>query len=202
MKGGDKMTLRATDLTYSALFVCLMAIGANITVWFPMLAIPIGGATVPLSLQTFFAIIAGLILGRKLGSLSMLVYMLVGVVGIPVFAGLKAGPMILISPTGGFIISFIFVAYFAGYIVEKCNKATFPIFTVAALCGLIVNYVFGVTYMYLAMNTWLNLDIAYHVAWIGMIPFIIKDTALAILAATLVVQIGKRISLKTVQSPL
>ena len=56
------MRLRPIDLTFGAMFVCLMAIGANITVWFPFLAIPIGGATVHVSLQTFFAILAGMML--------------------------------------------------------------------------------------------------------------------------------------------
>src|SRR5690625_2501140 len=111
--------MRTIDLTFGAIFVCLMAIGANITVWFPMLAIPIGGATVPLSLQTFFATLAGLILGRKLGTISMITYILVGVAGVPVFAGLSAGPMALISPTGGFIISFVFIAFFVGFIADS-----------------------------------------------------------------------------------
>src|SRR5690625_1070856 len=96
-----------------------MAIGANITVWFPILAVPIGGATVPISLQTFFAILAGFILGHRLGAFSMLTYMLLGLAGVPIFAGLSAGPMAIISPTGGFIISFIIVAYAVGKIAHR-----------------------------------------------------------------------------------
>lgn len=194
------MKLRPIELTYGAVFVCLMAIGANITVWFPMLAVPIGGATVPLSLQTFFSIMAGLMLGRKLGSLSIMTYILVGVAGVPVFAGLKAGPMMLVSPTGGFIISFVFVAFFVGLIAEKMKRTTIPVYVTASVIGLIVNYVIGVTYMYVAMNTWLELDITYRIAWTGMIPFIIKDAALAVLAAVFVVQIAKRISLKSISA--
>lgn len=194
------MKLRAIDLTYSALFVCLMAIGANITVWFPMLTVPIGGATVPLSLQTFFAIMAGLMLGRKLGSLSMITYILIGVAGVPIFAGLKAGPMMLISPTGGFIISFVFVAFFVGLIADKLRNTSIPVYLIASFMGLMMNYFIGVTYMYVAMNTWLELHITYTIAWLGMIPFLIKDTALTILAAVLVVQITKRISLRSVHA--
>ncbi|MDY0408773.1 biotin transporter BioY [Virgibacillus soli] len=192
--------LRTIDLTYGAVFVCLMAIGANITVWFPMLTVTIGGAPVPLSLQTFFATIAGLMLGKRLGSLSMLVYMLLGMAGVPIFAGMSAGPMAIISQTGGFIISFIFVAFVAGWIVEMFKKPTLPVYIVAALFGLIMNYGIGVTYMYIAMNTWLELQISYSLAWIGMIPFLIKDGALACLAAIFIVQLAKRISFRPVST--
>lgn len=190
------MKLRPIDLTYGAVFVCLMAIGANITVWFPMLAVPIGGASVPLSLQTFFAILTGLMLGRKLGSLSMITYMLVGMAGVPVFAGLQGGPMAIVSPTGGFIISFIFVAYFVGLIVDINKKHAFSNYLIASIIGLIFNYGIGVSYMYLAMNTWLNLDITYVLAWTGMIPFLIKDGALACLAAVFMVNLAKRIKFR------
>lgn len=193
-KGGVTLKkLRTIDLTFGAVFVCLMAIGANITVWFPVLAVPIGGATVPLSLQTFFATIAGLMLGKRLGSFAMMTYILVGMAGVPVFAQMKAGPMQLISPTGGFIISFIFVAFFTGLIAERHNKPSYPIYTVASFIGLIVNYVIGVTYMYVAMNTWLELQITYSLAWSGMIPFLIKDAGLACLAALFMAGLAKRV---------
>jgi len=190
------MKLRPIDLTFGAMFVCLMSIGANITVWFPMLAIPIGGASVPLSLQTFFATLTGLMLGRKLGGLSMITYTLVGIAGVPVFAGLQGGPMAIISPTGGFIISFIFVAYFAGLIVDLNNKQSFPTYLSASIIGLLFNYGIGVSYMYLAMNTWLNLEITYLVAWSSMIPFLIKDGALACLAAVFMLSLAKRVTFK------
>ncbi|PAV28750.1 BioY family transporter [Virgibacillus profundi] len=185
--------LRPIDLTFGSVFVCLMAIGANITVWFPILTVPIGGTSVPLSLQTFFAVLAGLMLGRRLGSIAMITYTLVGVAGVPVFAGLIAGPMALVNPTGGFIISFILVAFFVGWISEKSKKPSIFIYTTAAIIGLIINYGFGVSYMYLAMNTWLELNISYLLAWVGMIPFIIKDTAFACLAAVFMINLAKRI---------
>ncbi|SHG87200.1 biotin transporter BioY [Ornithinibacillus halophilus] len=188
--------LRPIDLTFGAVFVCLMAIGANITAWFPILAVPIGGATVPLSLQTFFAILAGLMLGRKLGSLSIFVYLMVGLLGVPVFAQMRAGIWEFISPTGGFLISFVLVAFFVGWIAEQGKKPSIPLYTVAAVIGLIVNYVFGVTYMYIAMNNWLELPISYSIAWSGMIPFLIKDGALSIFAAIFMVQLAKRIAFR------
>ncbi|ASK62872.1 BioY family transporter [Virgibacillus phasianinus] len=188
--------LRTIDLTFGAVFVCLMAIGANIAVWFPILAVPIGGASVPLSLQTFFAILAGLMLGKKLASISMITYIFVGIAGVPVFANLHAGPMAIISPTGGFIISFIFIAFFVGWIAEISKKPSIPIYTIASLIGLVLNYTIGVSYMYLAMNTWLALDVSYTAAWISMIPFVIKDTAMACLAAVFMVALAKRVPVR------
>ncbi|MBY7143967.1 biotin transporter BioY [Virgibacillus sp. NKC19-3] len=185
--------LRPIDLTFSAVFVCLMAIGANITVWFPFLAVPIGGTSVPLSLQTFFAILAGLMLGKKLGTISMMIYTLVGIAGVPIFAGLKAGPMMLITPTGGFILSFMFVAFFTGLIAERSKSNSVFTYGTASFIGFIVNYGIGVSYMYMIMNTWLELDISYWLAWAGMLPFLIKDAVLSCLAATFMVHIAKRI---------
>ncbi len=185
--------LKPIDLTFGAVFVCLMAVGANITVWFPMLAVPIGGTSVPLSLQTFFAIIAGLMLGKRLGAFAIITYILIGTAGLPIFAGLQGGPFTLISPTGGFLISFVFVAYFCGWIIEKVNKPGIIAYTMTAMVGVAINYFIGVSYMYLAMNTWLALKISYLIAWTGMIPFLIKDTALSFLAAFFMVQLAKRI---------
>ncbi|MFU0788501.1 biotin transporter BioY [Virgibacillus proomii] len=186
--------LRTTDLTYGAVFVVLMAVGANITAWFPMLSIPIGGADVPLSLQTFFAVLAGLMLGKKLGSLSMFVYMLVGIAGVPIFAGFSSGPTMFISPTGGFIISFIFAAFFTGWVVDNSEKNySFPRYCLAALIGTAFNYLIGVTYMYIASNTWMEVPLPYTIAWAGMIPFLIKDLIFAGLAALFTVKVVKRI---------
>src|SRR5690625_6087409 len=107
--------MRPIHLTLGALFICLMAIGGNIIVWFPFLAIPIGGTSVPLSLQTFFAILAGFILGKRISTLSMFIFTFLGFIGIPIFAGLKCGPMILILSSVRFIIYYIFLAFFVGY---------------------------------------------------------------------------------------
>src|SRR5699024_7198353 len=110
------------------------------TAWFPMLAIPIGGVTVPVSLQTFFAILAGLVLGKKLGSISMVTYALIGYAGVPVFANFSAGLSSLVSPLGGFILSFIFVAYVTGLIAQFAKKPSLSVYSIAALIGLAINY--------------------------------------------------------------
>src|SRR5690625_1337756 len=101
-------------LTLGVMFVALTAIGANMTSIVPFLVV--GG--VPITLQTFFAVMAGLVLGSRLGAFSMFVYMVLGLAGVPVFAQFKGGAAMLLTPTFGFILSFIVVAYVAGKLVE------------------------------------------------------------------------------------
>ncbi|WP_330218282.1 biotin transporter BioY [Ornithinibacillus contaminans] len=188
--------IRPVEITIGALFVCLMVIGANITVWFPFLAVPIGGTSVPLSLQTFFAILAGLMLGKRLGSFAMITYVLIGVVGVPVFAGMHGGPMQLLTPTGGFIISFVFTAFVAGWVAERKTLPNLSRYLLASILGLVINFAFGVTFMYVAMNAWLHLEISYLAAWIGMVPFLVKDFALACLAALFTARVINRLPMK------
>src|SRR5690625_7956501 len=104
------------DLCYSAIFICLVAIGVDVSVWFPFLVIPLGGASVPLSLQTYFSILAGFLLGKRLGSLAMVGYIGFGIMGVPVFAQMQGGPFVLFSFTGGFLMSFIFVCFITGFL--------------------------------------------------------------------------------------
>ncbi|MDX8361688.1 biotin transporter BioY [Cytobacillus sp. IB215316] len=177
--GKNSRKFRVIDITYGAVFVALMAIGANIISWLPFLKV----GNVPLSMQPFFAILAGLLLGSRVGSLSMVVYALVGIAGLPVFAEFKSGLPVLMLPTGGFIISYIFVAYFAGKIVERKEQPTLSTFMIASFVGIILVYMIGTNYMYLSINTWTGAEIGYSAAWKTMIFFAIKDFVFTIIAA-------------------
>lgn len=172
------MKFKALDLTLASMFVGLMAIGANITSFVPFMVV--GG--VPITLQTFFAILAGIILGSRLGAISMTVYALVGLVGVPVFAKFGAGFSTLISPTFGFILSFILTAYVAGKIVEK--NRTLSAFVIASLIGLVINYVFGTNWMYFAYKFWAAAPegFTYKLAWLWMVVPLPKDIILAVFA--------------------
>ena len=172
------MKFKALDLTLASMFVGLMAIGANITSFVPFMVV--GG--VPITLQTFFAILAGIILGSRLGAISMTVYALVGLVGVPVFAKFGAGMSTFISPTFGFILSFILTAYVAGKIVEK--NRTLSAFVIASLIGLVINYVFGTNWMYFAYKFWAAAPegFTYKMAWLWMVVPLPKDIILAVFA--------------------
>lgn len=182
-------TFTAKDLTFSAIFIVLMTIGANITFWLPFLAIPIGGVNVPLSLQPFFAILSGLLLGRRLGVLSMTGYLALGIIGVPVFSQLQAGPFVLFNYTGGFLLSFVLISFLSGFLKEKLRVTNLKSLTTITMTSTIVSYLIGVSYMYLAMNVWLNLNVSYVAAWISMIPFLIKDLVLALLLASIALRL-------------
>lgn len=173
-----KKRLSTLDLTLAGMFVALMAVGANITSFVPFMVI--GG--VPITLQTFFAILAGTILGSRLGAISMGVYAFVGLAGAPVFAKFGGGFATLLSPTFGFIVSFIFTAYFAGRIIEK--KKTLPFYIFAALVGMTINYVFGTNWMYMAYKLWFTAPegFTYKIAWLWMVVPLPKDIILAVFA--------------------
>ncbi|KGX92468.1 biotin biosynthesis protein BioC [Pontibacillus halophilus JSM 076056 = DSM 19796] len=175
----SKSKFTTLDLTLGAMFVALMAIGANITSYAPFLQI----WNVPLTLQTFVAILAGIVLGSRMGAISLCVYLLVGLAGAPVFARFGAGFDTLVTPTFGFILSYILLAYVVGKIVE--HKRSLPIYIFATVVGLIINYVVGVNWLYGAYVFWVGLPdgYSYTVAWMGMAPFLVKDLALAIVAA-------------------
>lgn len=170
--------MSALSLVYSAMFASLMMIGANITAFVPFLVV--GG--VPITLQTFFAVLAGLILGSRLGAISMTVYMFIGLAGAPVFAKFHGGAGAILSPTFGFIVSFILVAYIAGKIVEK--NSSLKSFVVAALFATALNYLIGTNWMYFAYKTWAAAPdvFTYKIAWIWMLPPLPKDIVLGVLA--------------------
>jgi biotin transport system substrate-specific component len=172
---------RAIDLTLVGMFVALMAIGANITSWVPFLVV--GG--VPITLQTFFCVLAGALLGSRLGALSMAAYMLVGLVGAPVFARFSGGFGMFVAPTFGFILSFILAAYVTGLIIEKGNgKPSVMRFVVAALIGMVINYVVGTNWMYFAFKFWAQAPegFSYAMAWSWMLAPLPKDIILSVVA--------------------
>ena len=177
-KTKSKSVMSPLTLVYSGMFAALMMIGANITAFAPFLVV--GG--VPITLQTFFAILAGLILGSRRGALAMTVYMFIGLAGAPVFARFGGGFGSILNPTFGFVVSFILVAFIVGKIVEKNGKLHGYI--IAALVGMTINYVIGTNWMYYAYKLWAAAPDAftYKVAWLWMMAPLPKDIILAVLA--------------------
>ncbi len=121
-------------LVFCALFATLMALGAFIKIPGPLL---------PITLQTFFAVLAGLLLGPKYGFLAMLIYMLVGLLGVPVFTA-GGGIGYVLRPSFGYIIGFCVCAFIAGLAPRMAStmRAVLP----AAFGGLCALYAAGLTY--------------------------------------------------------
>jgi biotin transport system substrate-specific component len=155
-------------ITYSSLFVALIAAGA-------FLAIPIG--PVPIVLQNMFVLLAGIILGPRWGLACVGIYLLLGACGLPVFANGKAGIGIIFGPTGGYLLGYLPAVFITGLISNQRNKKTFSIIF-ALVTGSIIVYAAGVPW--LKIVTGMSWDKAIAV---GMYPFIIGDI-LKIIAAT------------------
>ncbi|WP_026478946.1 biotin transporter BioY [Alkaliphilus transvaalensis] len=140
------MKISVKQMTLVALFAALTAVSSQI-------AVPVPFSPVPFTMQVVAVCLAGGILGRKLGSLSIIIYLLLGAIGLPVFAHFSSGLHILVGPTGGFLLSFPLAAYVIGSITEK--KITYLRTTIAMLLALILIYGIGlIQFKYVTSMTW------------------------------------------------
>lgn len=173
-----KITIREMILT--ALFAALTAIGAFIK-------IPIGA--VPITLQFLFTALAGIMLGAKLGALSQLLYVIIGLLGIPVFASGAVGLNAVISPSFGYLIGFILGAYTIGKVTESRKAGIIRLFA-ACILGTIVIYLIGVPYLYIIIKNVMGKNISFISALkTGAIVFLPGDLIKCIIAAALGVKI-------------
>ncbi len=168
MKSSTYSPLRS--MVYASLFGALTAIGAFIVI--PM-------QPVPFTLQTFFTGLSGALLGGRTGALSQVVYVILGCIGLPVFAGGKAGLGVLFGPTGGYLIGFIAGAFVIGKIVEARAEAGTLLWTaMAILAGDLLIYTIGT--LQLAVIAHLS---ALKAILIGAVPFVLPEL-LKLLAVT------------------
>lgn len=141
-----KGKIRTFDLVRCGLFAALLAVGA-----FLKIVLPIGPFLVTFSLQFFFALLAGFLLGAKQGALSVLVYLLIGLLGAPVFAH-GGGPSYLLRPTFGFLLGFLAAAFVAGALTEHSRKRVFGRFVFAGFLAECAYYLIGLVYYFLVFN--------------------------------------------------
>lgn len=158
-------------MVYAAMFGALTAIGS-------LIVIPL--QPLPITLQTLFTGLAGVLLGGYTGALSQVVYVLLGVIGLPVFAGGKAGLGTLMGPSGGYLIGFIVAAYVIGKLVEARKEPGLVWIGLSLVVGNLVIYTLGVA----------QLSIVAHLSitkalLVGVVPFLIGDL-LKLVTATLI----------------
>ena len=175
-----KKTFSTYDLVYIAVFAVLIAICS----W---ISIP---TTVPFTLQTFAVFMAVGVLGGKRGSMSVLIYILLGAIGIPVFSGFTGGMGILLGSTGGYIVGFLFSALLL-WLMEKLlgNKPVIQILSM--VLGLLVCYAFG-TIWFIQVYTKNNgpTTLVTVLGWC-VFPFIIPDLVKIALAYVLSARVKK-----------
>lgn len=150
------------------------------------LSIPIG--PVPISLTNLVIYFTLYILGMKKGTCSYVIYLLIGLIGVPVFSGFSSGPAKLFGPTGGYLIGFILMALIAGYFIERFISKWY-LCLIGMLLGTMVCYLLGTLWLAYQMN--LSLKAAL---WAGVIPFIPGDFIKMILAMLVGPQISKRLN--------
>jgi biotin transport system substrate-specific component len=145
-------------IVYSSMFGALTAIGS-------LIIIPI--QPLPITLQTLFTDLAGVLLGGYTGALSQVIYVLLGIMGLPVFAGGKAGLGTLFGPTGGYLIGFILGAYMIGKMMA-IKKDPGLAWTVLALAmGNVVIYTLGTVQF-----AWVAHISITKALLVGMVPFL------------------------------
>ncbi|HHU31360.1 MAG: biotin transporter BioY [Zhaonellaceae bacterium] len=151
---------------------------------------------IPFSMLPLMVMLAGNILGSKMGFLSMLLYLFVGMIGIPAFASPPYGGLAYVTqPSFGFLIGFIFAAYVIGRISERGDSKLRTYF-IANIMGMLVINFFGLVYFWLLYNYILGEPISFaQVFKIGAMPFLIPDLIKSIIASFLGLNIRKRLQL-------
>ena len=175
--------LRALALAYLALFAVLMAVCAWITV-------PLPKPLVQFTLQTFAMFMALTTLGGRRGLYAMVVYLLLGAVGVPVFSGFRGGLGVLLDTTGGYIIGFAAAALVYWLLTAKLGDSL-PVKIAACVLGLAVCYAFGTAwFLVLYARTTGPIGVTTALSWC-VLPYIVPDLLKLALAVVLSGRIKK-----------
>ncbi len=171
---------KTRNLILCAMFVALIVVGAFIRIPIPV---------VPFTLQFLFTMRAGLLLGGKLGAAAVCIYIVMGLLGLPVFTE-GGGLAYILKPSFGYIIGFAVAAYVTGQIANKTSRPGYGRLLCANFTGLAIVYLFGMVYYYMISNFYLESPIGlwplFLYCFILAVP---GDIALCILGAVL----GKRL---------
>lgn len=179
MKEKTISPIKASDMIKCSLFAALIVIGTYIKI--PLYV-------VPFTLQFLFTNLAGLLLGKRLGMLSVALYIILGLIGLPVFTG-GGGIAYVLSPSFGYIIGFMIGAYVAGYLSENLNMKPLWRYFIAGLINLLIVYVLGVLYYYLIAKFYIGPIPLTKLIWGGAIIFIPVDTTLCLISALIAMRL-------------
>ncbi len=179
--------MKTRRIIYISIFAILTAIGARISIPLPL---------VPFTLQTMFCILAGLLLGPRYGAASQAFYMLMGLVGIPVFTG-GGGLSSILMPSFGYIVGFVACAWVSGMITQNISAGGKPPRTrdylAASLAGVAAVYIFGLIHLYVIVNFWMpgNGMPLMKVLSVGLFSTVGGDILKAFLSSLIAVRIRK-----------
>lgn len=157
--------------------MCITAFFATLTAVLTQIAIPIG--PVPITLGTFSVFLAGALLGAKLGAVSQAIYVLLGIVGVPVFTSFRAGVGVLLGPTGGYLWGYILAAGLIGFIVKRFGNNIY-VLALAMLAGYCAYTFTGTCWYVYSMETGVA-----EALMVCVVPFIPGDVLKIVLAVIL-----------------
>ena len=158
-----KLNLSTKEMMVAALFAAITSVLAQISFVLPF-------SPVPITLQILAVYLSAIILGSKLAAISQLVYILLGAIGIPVFANFSGGLNCILGPTGGYLISYPIIAFIIGKTIEKEYNTIITI--LGLFISLLICYFMGV--LQLSFITKISLQKAIM---LGVAPYILLDTA-------------------------
>lgn len=172
----EKKLLNIRNMILCALFAALITIGAFIKIPVPVC---------PFTLQMLFTMLAGLLLGAKLGFAAVAVYIILGLIGVPVFTQ-GGGPSYILQPTFGYLIGFAAGSYIIGLMTEKYIRPSLRRLLAANFINLFIVYLFGMVYVYFINNYYLDTAIGiWAVFWYCFVLAVPGDIALCIIVAVL-----------------
>jgi len=169
--------VRVAERIGAVLFVTVLtAVAAQISV-------PLPFTPVPLTFQPMVVLVGAAALGSRLGMASQVLYLALGIAGLPLFAAspaLPQGAARLLGPTGGYLMSFPFAAFVAGYLAERGFDRRYPTAVLAMLCGLAVVFAGGLLWLTIASRPPIGVSAALAA---GFLPFIVPDLLKLLVAA-------------------
>ncbi len=170
----SKKLFSPLNIVLCGLFTALIAVGAFIKIPVPV---------IPFTMQTMFVTMAGLFLGSKLGGLSALLYMVIGLMGIPVFTQ-GGGPAYIFQPTFGYIVGFVVGAFLTGFVLEKLGGKSVKAYVLAVLAGIAAIYLIGCVYLYFIKNIYLGTEMSvWNVLLYGFLVTLPGDLVFSFVSA-------------------
>ena len=177
------MTTRTDSRVRAAEQIGAVAFVTILTAIAAQISIPLPFTPVPLTFQPMVVLMGATALGARLGMSSQILYLALGLAGLPVFAGspiLPQGAGRLLGPTGGYLMAFPFAAFAAGWLSERGFDRRYPTAVVAMACGLAVVFAGGVLWLTVASTPSAGFSEALAA---GFVPFIIPDLLKLLMAA-------------------
>ncbi len=159
-------------LLWAIVFAGLLALTAPVT-------LPVPGSPVPVSLNNLFVLLAGLLLGSRWGAVSVLLYLLLGICGLPVFSDGGHGWAHLSGPTGGYLLGYVMGAFTTGYIAER-GRSTWVRDLLAATAGAALFFIFGLPWLQQVADLTWSRTLA-----VGLTPFLVGAVVKIVVAVLL-----------------